>query len=249
MNRVIVILLLALAFMLPQTAFSRNYVMCVGLSKYPKGVRSLRVSDNDARVIQNVFNKSGDSYVSLLTNTDATCEAVLRAMEKAYASATADDAVIFYFSGHGSKKGLACYDGVISYDKIIEVMKRCAAHNKVIIADACFSGKMRGKKSWEKALADEEVIFFLSSRGEEPSRETKYSNSLFTIYLERGLRGGADVNRDRTITAREIYDFCHTGVIKDSHNKQHPVMWGKFSGDMPIIVWKTNTKEYESTND
>ena len=120
---------------------------------------------------------------------------------------------------------------------------------KVVIADACFSGKMRGNKSWEKALASEEVMFFLSSRGEEPSRETKYSNSLFTIYLERGLRGGADVNRDRTITAREIYDFCHTGVIKDSHNKQHPVMWGKFSGDMPIIVWKTNTKEYESTND
>ena len=244
-----ILLLLVLALMLPLYAFSRNYVMCVGLSKYPKGVRSLRVSANDALVIQNVFDKNGDSQVSLLTNTDATRESVLNAMRMVFANATADDRVIFYFSGHGSKKGLACYDGVLTYDKILEVMKTCAARSKVVIADACFSGKMRGNKSWEKALSNEEVMFFLSSRGEEPSRETKYSNSLFTIYLERGLRGGADMNRDRTITAREIYDFCHSGVIKDSHNKQHPVMWGKFNGDMPIIVWKTNAKEYESTND
>ena len=245
----IISLLLVLALMLPLSAFSRNYVMCVGLSKYPKGVRSLRVSANDALVMQNVFDKNGDSQVSLLTNTDATREAVLNAMRTAYATATADDRIIFYFSGHGTKQGLACYDGVLTYDKILQVMKSSAASTKVVIADACFSGKMRGNKSWQKAMANEEVMFFLSSRGEEPSRETKYSNSLFTIYLERGLRGGADVNRDRTITARELYDFCHSGVIKDSKGKQHPVMWGKFSGDMPIIVWQTKTKEYESTID
>lgn len=248
MNRSFVILLLALALIVPQSAWSRNYVMCVGLSKYPKGVRSLRVSANDAKVIRNVYDKSGDSQVSLLTNADASCAAVLRAMETAFADAGADDAVIFYFSGHGSKSGLACYDGVLTYNKILEVMKRSMARNKIIIADACFSGGMRGDKSWQKALADEEVMFFLSSRSSEVSRESRYSNSLFTIYLDRGLRGGADVNRDRTITARELYDFCHNGVIKSSHNKQHPVMWGKFSSDMPIIVWKTNTKDYESTD-
>ena len=80
-------------------------------------------------------------------------------------------------------------------------------------------------------------MLFLSSRTTETSLETDYKNSLFTIFLERGLRGGADMNKDRHITAREIYNFVHQGVIKASGNKQHPVMWGKFDNNMTIIKW------------
>ena len=80
-------------------------------------------------------------------------------------------------------------------------------------------------------------MLFLSSRTNEVSRESRYKNSLFTIFLERGLRGGADTNRDRYITARELYDFVHKGVIEASGNKQHPVMWGKFDNNMTVINW------------
>ena len=69
------------------------------------------------------------------------------------------------------------------------------------------------------------------------SQESRYQNSLFTIFLERGLRGGADKNRDRIITAREIFDFVHDGVSKASKETQHPVMWGKFDNNMAIINW------------
>jgi hypothetical protein len=60
---------------------------------------------------------------------------------------------------------------------------------------------------------------------------------MFTIFLERGLRGGADTNKDRRISARELYDFVHQGVIEASGSKQHPVMWGKFDNDMTVIKW------------
>ena len=36
------------------------------------------------------------------------------------------------------------------------------------------------------------------------------------------------MNRDKVITAREIYDFVHQGVTNASGGRQHPVMWGKF---------------------
>jgi len=249
MRRLLFSLLLLLSFSLvPGVAQARNYVLCVGLSKYPKGVNSLRVSANDARTIANVYDKHGDSKVNTLFDNDATRQAVLNAMQKAFADATTGDAVVFFFSGHGTKKGLACYDGVLSFDRILEIMKKCRASTKVVIADACFAGEMRGSKSWQRAVKNENVMFFLSSRSDEKSRETRYSNSLFTIYLERGLRGGADVNLDRTITAREIYDFCHEGVIKASNGTQHPVMWGKFNGNMPVIIWKNKTKEYNYDN-
>ena len=80
-------------------------------------------------------------------------------------------------------------------------------------------------------------MFFLSSRTTEESLETPFANSFFTIYLERGLRGGADTNHDRIITASELYDFVHTGVVRDSNNKQHPVMWGNFNKNMTLIKW------------
>lgn len=57
------------------------------------------------------------------------------------------------------------------------------------------------------------------------------------MFLERGLRGGADTNKDRVITAKEIYNFVHQGVVEASRNRQHPVMWGKFDGNMPVIKW------------
>ena len=246
---IISLMLLLAVTVMPHVADARNYVLCVGISKYPKGVNSLRVSANDARTIANVYEKNGNSTVSIILDSDATREAVLSKMKSAFAGARADDAVIFFFSGHGTKKGLACYDGVLYFERILEIMKTCPARTKVVIADACYAGKMRGSKAWQRAVKNEDVMFFLSSRSNEPSQETRYSNSMFTIYLERGLRGGADVNRDRTITAREIYDFCHDGVIKSTHGAQHPVMWGKFNGNMPLITWNNNTKEYNDEQD
>ena len=38
-------------------------------------------------------------------------------------------------------------------------------------------------------------------------------------------------------TAKEIYNFVHQGVVEASGNRQHPVMWGKFDGNMPVIKW------------
>ena len=60
---------------------------------------------------------------------------------------------------------------------------------------------------------------------------------MFTIYLERGLRGGADTNLDKKLTAKEMYDFVHNGVIEMSRGEQHPVMWGNFNKNMVLIKW------------
>jgi hypothetical protein len=96
---------------------------------------------------------------------------------------------------------------------------------------------MRTSKLQSSSYISQNVMLFLSSRTNEKSMETPFQNSMFTIFLERGLRGGADINKDRRITARELYDFVHRGVIEASGNKQHPVMWGKFDNDMTVIKW------------
>ena len=52
------------------------------------------------------------------------------------------------------------------------------------------------------------------------------------------LKGGADMNLDRTVTARELFQAVSSGVILLSENKQHPVMWGNFDNNMPVMIWK-----------
>lgn len=69
------------------------------------------------------------------------------------------------------------------------------------------------------------------------------SDDAVTLFFSgHGVPGGADTDRNRTITARELFDFVSQGVAKDSQQKQHPVMWGKFDDQMPLMVWKEKTK-------
>ena len=81
-------------------------------------------------------------------------------------------------------------------------------------------------------------MLFLSSRGNETSIERRdMKNGFFTSCLQKGLRGGADANKDRTITARELFNYVSTNVKTLSSDKQHPVMWGKFSDNMTVMKW------------
>ena len=184
-----------------------------------------------------MFQATKDASVSVLVNGEATQAALLSSMHSAFADAQSDDAVILYFSGHGTPGAIVCHDGELTYQYIFKMLKGCKASKKIIIADACFAGKMRTTQQQSTNYNNQSVMLFLSSRTNEPSKETKFKNSLFTIFLERGLRGGADTNKDRQITARELYDFVHKGVIEASGNKQHPVMWGKFDNNMTVIKW------------
>ena len=230
-------LLLAWMMLCAITLQAKTYLVCVGIADYPGAEHDLRISDNDAKTIAKVFSVAKQATVSILINEQATQSALLSTMHTSFMNANSEDIVILYFSGHGTPGALVCHDGLLTYQHIFKMLKGCKASRKVIIADACYSGKMRTNNQQTSSYNSQNVMLFLSSRTNEVSRESRYKNSLFTIFLERGLRGGADTNRDRYITARELYDFVHKGVIEASGNKQHPVMWGKFDNNMTVINW------------
>ena len=235
MKQIGLFIFLFLASITPLQA--KVYVVSVGIADYPGTENDLRISDNDAKTIAKVFLATKDASVKVLTNEDATQSALLSTMHTLFEDAQSDDAVVLYFSGHGTPGALVCHDGLLTYQHIFKMLKGCKANRKVIVAEACYAGKMRTTNKQTTHYNSQNVMLFLSSRTNETSQETQYKNSLFTIFLERGLRGGADKNRDRQITAREIFDFVHDGVIEASDNKQHPVMWGKFDNNMTIIKW------------
>lgn len=223
-------------------ASAKVYLVSVGISDYPGTDSDLTLPANDAKTISWLYSKNTDVTYKQLLNQQATAANILKALQETFKRATANDIVVFFFSGHGYPGGFAAYDAALSYDKVRKAMAKNKCRNKMIFADACYSGKIRtpgrNPNSAVAAARKANVMLFLSSRSNETSIEQRnMQNGYFTTYLQRGLRGGADANRDRIITAKELFNYVHAGVVKLSNNKQHPVMWGKFSDDMPVMIW------------
>lgn len=199
----LVIFLLAIT-----TLPARTYIVSVGIADYPGSRNDLRVSANDAKTISGIFTKNGNATVDCFVNSDVTIKKVCSAMRNTFAKASPSDAIILYFSGHGVPGGLVCYDGVLYYSSVLSIMRQSKAQQKMIFVDACFAGKMRNTNKRNTNYSKENVMFFLSSRSTEKSletpRQTGFKNSLFTVFLERGLRGGADTNKDRVIRLRKF---------------------------------------------
>lgn len=235
-NRFSILAIVLVSLICSQQVGAKTFAVCVGMSDYPGTVNDLRVSANDAKTMSNLFASNGNCRVSIVTNHKATMKRVCQLMESTFKAAGSNDVIVLFFSGHGYPGGLCCYDGQLSYDKVFNVMKKSKAKSKVILADACYSGKMRDDSN--SPLKGQNVLLFLSSRSNEKSLEmSNMNNSLFTHYLVQALKGKADYNRDRTITAKEVFKYVHENVISTSRDNQHPVMWGRFDDNMPIIKW------------
>lgn len=224
----------------PFVAEARIYLLSVGVSDYPGTQNDLRLPHNDAATIQWLYKENEQAKTVLLMNDKATISNVKTALKNMAAKATANDICVFFFSGHGVKGGFVCYDGVLTYADVASALTACKSNNKMVFADACYSGAIRDNSavSTKYDSWNHNIMLFLSCRSNEASIETPtMTNGFFTYALQHGLRGGADKNKDRIITAKELFDYVSSKVKKESNNRQHPVMWGKFPNSMPVMKW------------
>ncbi len=241
-------LLLMLLIAGVQYTYARQiYVVSAGICKY-KYINPLQKAENDARQVAQLYG-THTRNVTLLLGAQATRSNIISTMRSVYSRATDEDVVIFMFSGHGTQGGLCAYDtsspdDVVTYREIQSVMRSSRANTKMLFIDACYSGGLRStsKKSTsaQRIFNDERqgIMLFLSSKTAETSMENRWGdNGYFTQYLVSGLKGGADTNGDRIVTAKEIFTFVSTRVKKATGNRQHPVMWGKFSDNMHVMNW------------
>ena len=236
-------LTLVLGILFSVASHAETYVVCVGIGNYadPK-VKNLAKSEADAKAMAQ-FYKKGTQNVITITGRYATKEQILKSLRSQFGRAKEGDKIIFYFSGHGYPGGFCSYDMTkieegLKYSDVISIMQKSKAKNKFIFADACHSGAIRHNGSDTEPKAGN-VLLFLSSRGNEYSAESPFlANGYFTKHLLRGLGGGADVNKDRHITARELFNFVSDEVKSQTNNRQHPVMWGKFDDDLTIVEYR-----------
>ena len=219
------------------------YVVSVGIADY-QTISDLTLSEKDAKSIAELYKKQTKNVI-LITGKYATKARILKSLKDQFSRAKEQDMIVFAFSGHGYPGGVCPYDmsakdeSGVSYREIRRILKQSRAKRKIVFADACFSGGIRSNVSNNhQTHQNSDVLLFLSSRGGETSIESPFMvNGFFTTYLLRGLRGGADADRNRKITAKELFLFVSQGVKERSKDQQHPVMWGRFDDDEVLMDW------------
>ncbi|MDR3246508.1 MAG: caspase family protein [Prevotellaceae bacterium] len=218
------------------------YAVFVGVSIYESG-NNLTYSHQDAIEMYELLRfHTTTNRMQLLTNHQATRGNIIYHANRLFKQANADDIALFFFSGHGSENNFCAHDKWLAYSDLHEIFKNCNATRKLIFADACYAGGLRSDNSpattYNSQTLGKNVLLFLASRSNQTSFETSnLKNGYFTYFLLAGLNGGADADKNKIITAYELFKFVSVKVKEQSRGKQAPVMWGKFDKNMSILNW------------
>lgn len=222
-----------LCLVLVITAGAHTYALLTGVSNYNNQELNLGNTTKDVKELGAVLEKQ-NATVTLLTSRYATPANIKLKLDVIVRAAKPDDTIIFFFSGHGTAGSFVAYGPAeFSYTDLITVLSRARSRNIFCFFDACMSGSVAPGRSdsyaWGRATGNK-ITFFMSSRADEYSFENRWvGNGFFTKALVKGLRGKADANRDRSITAGELFAYIYSDVTsrtKDGSQKQHPQLIG-----------------------
>ena len=228
--------------------------MIVGASRY-EHFESLKYTDDDAyRVYAFLRSPEGgavpEDHIRLFIDESAIADNIYKGLDEIIAMAGSDDVVLVYLAGHGLQGFFVPtnsdgYQNRVEYEEIKSRLANCEAHQKLVIADACYSGSLLAAKTplfesvdlFYKKLASSGggTAFLLSSKSEEYSLESQgLRQGIFSHFLIKGLQGAADRNADKMISLNELYTFVYEKVRGYSRNMQTPVLAGDADREMPL---------------
>ncbi|MEM7369472.1 MAG: SUMF1/EgtB/PvdO family nonheme iron enzyme [Bacteroidota bacterium] len=183
--------------------------------------------------------------VPILANAQATRQAILRTLERSFTDpgkVSANDMVIFYYSGHGTAMGkdigICPYDyfdqqELISDQEIIEIMKRSPAKHKICIIEACktetetmaapLSTESKSYFNRKRNQIKEGLVYITSTQAGDPSYEMpEFAGGVFSYYFLRAIKGAADRNGNLIITSQELFDYLKEKVATKTGQQQIP---------------------------
>lgn len=230
------------------------YALIIGASRY-EHFESLKYTDDDAyRVYAFLRSPEGgavpEDHIRLFIDESAIGDNIYKGLDEIISMAGPDDVVLVYLAGHGLQGFFVPtdsdgYKSRVEYEEVKSRLASCQAHQKLVIADACYSGSLLAAKTplfesvdlFYKKLAASGggTAFLLSSKSEEYSLESQgLRQGIFSHFLIKGLQGSADTNADKMVTLNELYTFVYEKVRAYSQNMQTPVLAGDADREMPL---------------
>ena len=192
---------------------------------------------------QNQYKRMNKSWHSLLCryNAENTSNNINSAwmnakIKKEFKKSTANDTIIFYYSGHGTpNKGLLLRAGTskqksrtYSYKTLAKQLSKYKARRIIVILDACFAGAFyeQGLKKLSAYQQKRFIVYLSSNKYEQSYMGTEMSR--FTAHMVDGLtlgNGGiryADFNRSGSISNKELGDYVSIQLKTDLLHNNYP---------------------------
>src|SRR5215831_10726461 len=231
----------------------RYRALLIGNSTYPAdehNLQTLKGPVKDIAVLNRALADPGtglfdDADVTLLP--EATSTRAIRALGRFFGTATRDDVLLVYFSGHGkldqSGRLHLCMQDTDSADllstavssaRISEFVDASRARNVVIVLDCCYAGAFRGAELGQ-AMAGPDRYVLTSCRGTQLANDAtvEHGTSYFTQHLVDGLLGAAaDQDGDGYVNFSDLYAYVDRRLREAG--KQIPQRRVDGDGDLPL---------------
>lgn len=247
----------------------RGRALIVGVGRYDdESISALRYTTADADLLASLLadpRRGVFPTANVRILTDDTPEKPDRAHILAglewLSQAGEDEAILFYFSGHGmvddkERQYLISCDTradspaitavpVAQVNEILDDLSKTKARQIVVLLDACHSGVRRGAKATSteagrvvaRLMADAEGRITFSSCGmeEQSFEDDEKKHGVFTYFLAQGLRGEADADGDGLIGIGELNPYVRekvTGWAREKRVRQTPWVQARISGEV-----------------
>ncbi len=237
----------------------RERGLVIGISDYPAPIPRLPAVANDVREMATLLESDKGQFpaqnVLRLTDTEATSEKVIEAIDMTFSNVEANDAVFAYMAGHGEVVGGEYYfiahdttaQGIaingVPLKKIKQAFDASPSQRAFIWLDFCHSGGII-PRDLEAGTDDLEVIsralevvhgqgklIIAASTPKQKAYELG-AHGLFTEALLSGLKGEAAHKGEVTINS--LYDYIDKRMGSD---RQRPMMFGQMTGRVVLMQY------------
>lgn len=233
-----------LTFTVTQPTY-RALVMGMGYYTRPRYQNPLPGTLNDADATAIALDVLSPRYTTIVKRKELTRAQMQSAISSTFSGATENDVSLIYYSGHGAFDGsLITVDNYYIRPMQFRQMLDQIPGTKIILIDACYSGRLVGKggnpfarafvnafRTTSKSLTSPEYYVITSARSDQLSYEItantnggKKDIGVFTHFLlkaigydnlqMRSIDKLANVNKDHMVTMMEAYNY----VLRQAEN-------------------------------
>jgi len=196
----------------------RVLALLVGVSDYER-TSDLPNTDDDATELYASLREAGMLHPGsiVLTNAQATTQAVTAAFRRMAQTAGPDDLFLFLFSGHGDQvdvgvsaaeldgraETIELYDAAMTDVQLAPLFAAVRARMSLLVIDACYAGGFRSLVDRPNVVgmfsSEEDLTSLVASRFR--------AGGFLSYFLRTGISGEADDDGDRIVTAGELSTY------------------------------------------
>jgi hypothetical protein len=235
-------------------ADQRRFAVFVGSNVGDRHESILRHAEDDAARVAQTLRSLGDfppDQVIVLNGVNATelRDAIIRLNMRVREQH--DAVLLLFYSGHADAESLHLAGTHFPLAELKGLLVGSPATSRVLVVDACRSGSLIGLKGAQptppfSVAAVEEpspegfAVLASSTATENAQESLSLGGSFFTHYLNSGLLGAADLNRDGAVTLSELYAFASSetraATVSSPAGQQTPTFQFMLGGRHDLVL-------------